>query len=289
MEFKGYQHVERLGKPETEGILNGHVTIQPKLDGTNMFIAYDRENDKLIVGSRRRFITPEDDNHGVARYVEDNKEKYLKFFKINPDLTLWGEFLVKGTVKNYLDDAWRKFYVFDVTEGGKYIPYRVYESVLKHYGIEYVPIMAEFFNPTEDEVKAYALKATFLCKEGTTGEGCIIKNYSFVNKFGRVQWAKVVNESFKSKKHTKKANRQDVTVGIEYDIVEKFITDEYIKKEFNKMENYQSSDFGKFLGTFFYTFLCEEIADIVVKNKTPTIDFRLLRSLIIERVKEVIL
>ena len=216
MEFKGYQHVEHLGKPETEGILTGHVIIQPKLDGTNMFIAYDREkNDKLIVGSRRRFITPEDDNHGAARYVEDNKEKYLKFFKIDPDLTLWGEFLVKGTVKNYLDDAWRKFYVFDVTEGGKYIPYRVYESVLKHYGIEYVPIMAEFFNPTEDEVKAYALKATFLCKEGTTGEGCIIKNYSFVNKFGRVQWAKVVNESFKSKKHTKKANRQDVTVGIE--------------------------------------------------------------------------
>ena len=287
MEIKGYQHVEHLGKPETEGILTGHVIIQPKLDGSGGQVSYNKKTGELITGSRRRFLTPEDDNQGFAKHIQDNKEKYLNFFKENPTLTLYGEWLVNGTIKHYEPKALHKFYVFDVMNGNEYIPYNSYVDTLKHFGIDYVPVMVELGNPTEDEVRAYAPQATFLCQEGTTGEGVICKNYSFVNKFGRTQWAKVVNETFKSNKHTKKKDKPKE--GIETQIIEKFITDEYIKKEFNKMENYQSSDFGKFLGIFFYTFLCEEIADIIVKNKTPTIDFRLLRSLIIERVKEVIL
>ena len=34
MEYKSYQHIEKLGREECDGILNGTVTIQPKIDST---------------------------------------------------------------------------------------------------------------------------------------------------------------------------------------------------------------------------------------------------------------
>lgn len=41
MEFKKYQHVERFGKKETQGIEKGTVYIFPKLDGTNGVVWFD--------------------------------------------------------------------------------------------------------------------------------------------------------------------------------------------------------------------------------------------------------
>ena len=35
MNFTKYQHVERLGTTETDGILDGDVLVFPKIDGTN--------------------------------------------------------------------------------------------------------------------------------------------------------------------------------------------------------------------------------------------------------------
>ena len=34
MNFTKYQHVERLGTTETDGILDGDVLVFPKIDGT---------------------------------------------------------------------------------------------------------------------------------------------------------------------------------------------------------------------------------------------------------------
>ena len=35
MQYKSYQHIEKLGRDEVEGILKGKCYIQPKIDGTN--------------------------------------------------------------------------------------------------------------------------------------------------------------------------------------------------------------------------------------------------------------
>jgi hypothetical protein len=35
MEFRKYQHVERYGSPEVEGVELGECCIFPKLEGTN--------------------------------------------------------------------------------------------------------------------------------------------------------------------------------------------------------------------------------------------------------------
>ena len=45
MEFKRYQHVERIGTEKVKGLLDGKVYVFPKLDGTNTQIYLSDENE----------------------------------------------------------------------------------------------------------------------------------------------------------------------------------------------------------------------------------------------------
>lgn len=64
-----------------------HNTVPPvlkftgtvKLHGTNAGIGYRFDTDFLWAQSRERVITPDDDNAGFARFVEDNKEFFKDF------------------------------------------------------------------------------------------------------------------------------------------------------------------------------------------------------------------
>lgn len=57
--------------------LSREAIITEKIDGTNgcIFIGGSGE---FLVGSRTRWITPESDNHGFARWAYDHKEELLK-------------------------------------------------------------------------------------------------------------------------------------------------------------------------------------------------------------------
>ncbi len=57
--------------------LNREVIITEKLDGTNAVI-HIGEDDVITAGSRSRWITPEDDNYGFARWVKINEEELRK-------------------------------------------------------------------------------------------------------------------------------------------------------------------------------------------------------------------
>lgn len=53
MIYRSYQHVERLGTTETNGILDGTCYIFPKIDGTNATVWLGDDN-TLRAGSRKR-------------------------------------------------------------------------------------------------------------------------------------------------------------------------------------------------------------------------------------------
>ena len=67
MSFKKYQHLEKLGREEVEGINIGECYIFPKLDGTNASLWY--ENGTLYCGSRNRILTIDNDNAGFCNYI----------------------------------------------------------------------------------------------------------------------------------------------------------------------------------------------------------------------------
>ena len=51
--------------------------ITEKIDGTNAQI-YIGEQGEFYIGSRKKWILPEDDNYGFARWALENKEELLK-------------------------------------------------------------------------------------------------------------------------------------------------------------------------------------------------------------------
>ena len=90
-----YQHVERWDTDEVLYLKDcKELIVQPKLDGTNGVVTYVKEYDELVVGSRNRVLSVNNDNQGFAQYIEENREKYLKYFRKHPDDILYGEFLI---------------------------------------------------------------------------------------------------------------------------------------------------------------------------------------------------
>lgn len=286
MKFEKYQHVEKLGTPATEGILNGEVYIFPKLDGTNTSV-YLNDDGEIEVASRNRVLTAEHDNAGA--YALHSQDKFKRFFAAHPNWRLYGEWLVPHTFRNYCDDAWRKFYVFDVMdENGQYIPYFDYVYEIDTYEIDYIPVITVLYEPSVETVTKKLQNCNYLVKDDTAGEGIVIKNYDFVNQFGRTTWAKVVRaEAVAKKTYTPIVGRP-----VESDIVDAFVTPALVEKEFAKIvtENggtFENKLINKFLGVLWYTFITEEMFNVLRKFKNPTINFGMLRRLVEDRVKDI--
>lgn len=67
-EFRPWPKMARLSR---------EIIVSEKIDGTNGQI-YITDLGKMLVGSRTRWITSENDNYGFARWCEDHKEELMK-------------------------------------------------------------------------------------------------------------------------------------------------------------------------------------------------------------------
>lgn len=290
MDYKKYQHVERLGTDAVEGILDGEVFVFPKLDGTNMTI-FLGDDGEVKAGSRNRQLSLGWDNAGSYAYVL-GEEKFKKYLEKHPTHRLYGEFLVRHTIKDYEDDSWRKLYIFDIidedgTPGGRYIPFPEYEPLLKEFGIEFIPPITRVSNATIDDIVALSDQATYLMKDGKAGEGVVVKRYDFVNKYGHRIWGKYVRPQVKLSQKIKKPT--DAT-SVEQLIMDEFFTEEFIKKEHAKIVNendgkWESKLCGKLIGVTWHTFIQEECWNIIKKYKKPVIDFGVLNKMAVDKIK----
>jgi hypothetical protein len=68
MEFREFEKIPRLKR---------NVVITEKIDGTNAAVVISHEG-IISAQSRSKVITPDDDNYGFARWVEDNAEELAK-------------------------------------------------------------------------------------------------------------------------------------------------------------------------------------------------------------------
>ena len=147
--FVKYQHLERFGTTEVERIELGECYVFPKIDGTNSSVWI--ENGEIKAGSRNRELSLEKDNAGFYEWVL-KQENIKNFLCENPNLRLFGEWLVPHSLKTYRENAWRNFYVFDVAEVKSkedllhegddhliYKHYNFYQPILEKYGINYIP------------------------------------------------------------------------------------------------------------------------------------------------------
>lgn len=289
MEFEKYQHIERFGQPSVDGILDGKVYVFNKIDGTNAQVWID-ENKVLHFGSRNRELSLDFDNAGFMAKIS-NDERIIKFLTDYPNYRVYGEWLKPHTIKNYEDDAWDKFYIFDITtEDEKYVQYPVYSKLLDEYGLDYIPLLTCLGNPTYEDILKLLDNVNFLIKDGSgQGEGIVIKNYDFVNRFGRTVWAKIVSKEFRSKHQRVDANTIKDDTMVETKIVEKYVTKSLVEKEYAKLcvdELFDKKQIPRLLNTIFYSLVTEESWNFIKEFRNPTINFKTLSFLCNEKTKD---
>jgi len=284
-----YQHIERVGNDEVDGILVGRVHIQPKIDGANGQVGI---NGNLYCASRNQVLSESTTNQGFWNHVQDNAAIYLAYLQEHPTHILYGEWLVPHSLKTYRASAWRKFYVFDVynTLTEKYLPYEDYAPALEACGIEVIPVLAVVHNPTEEKLLQYVQANTYLIEDGKgCGEGIVLKNYAFANRYGRTTWAKLVRNEFKEEHRRAFGSPEVVMVSTELRIAEQYVTAGRLEKVKAKMQEagpWSSRRIPEYLNRVWHELITEEMWNILKAHKNPTIDFKLLNRMVIARIKE---
>ena len=100
-EFTGFPKIARYSR---------EVIVSEKIDGTNaqIFIGEDGE---FLTGSRKRWITPDQDNYGFSRWAHDNKDELIT---LGPGRH-FGEWWGGGCQRGYdLPKGEKRFSLFNV-------------------------------------------------------------------------------------------------------------------------------------------------------------------------------
>lgn len=283
MEFRKYMHLERFGKEEVHGIELGECYIFPKLDGTNASIW--NHNGELQAGSRNRILSVENDNAGFFQNIK-GIEKYINLIEKYPHLYFYGEWLVPHSLKTYREDAWRKFYIFDVYDSTKsrYLSYDEYSHIISQYELEYIRPLCVIKNASYDNLLKELERNTYLIKDGSgAGEGIIIKNYDYKNKYQRVCWAKLITNVSKEKHIAEMGGHVRIKKEmLEQRVVDKYVTKHLVDKVYSKIvndnEGWSSKFIPQLLNTVFYDLIKEESWSFIKEEKFPTINFKTLQT-----------
>lgn len=288
--FIKYQHIERFGTDEVQNIELGTVYVFPKIDGTNASV-WLNEFLSISAGSRNRELSLDNDNAGFMEYIV-NDPRIIEYLKEHPTHRLFGEWLVPHSLKTYKEDAWKKFYIFDVAitkdEELVYLPYETYKPLVENYSLEYIPPISIIKNAHYEQLINQLMKNVFLIEDGKgVGEGIVLKNYQYKNKFGRQKWAKIVTSEFKEK-HSKKMGASEIKGKklIEEEIANKYVTNALCDKTKSKIDNFSSRDIPRLLNTVYYDIVKEESWNFVKEHKNPTINFNTLKHFVFCKVKE---
>lgn len=270
--FEKYMHLEHLGHPATQGILDGTCYVFEKLDGTNGSVWI--EDNQINAGSRNRKLSESEDNFGFYKYVQTNPNLVDFLSKFEKGTVVYGEWMVPHTIKDYPSDLWHTFQIFDVKENGEYLPYSKWFGKAEASQVEYIKPIHSTTELTQDVI----LELSSSCKEGI-----VIKNYEFINKFSQYVSAKVINPNFGT--NTSKVSQVKNTDSFLSGIVNKYLSLHLILKTRDKLQG-ETIDRKKLINMIWYDFIQEDLFEILEKEKNPVINFKLLKQLVTIKIKE---
>jgi hypothetical protein len=292
--FKEYLHIEKFGNDEVENIELGVVYVYPKLDGTNASVWRVEGHLFPSSGSRTRQLEEGKDNFDFREWVIQNCGLFNRVFDEHPKWRLYGEWLVPHTFKGYRGDAWKRFYVFDVysDEIEQYLSYEVYKEELEKFGIDFIPPLAIVRNGEYTRFMHYLSQNFFMIPDGgEPGEGVVLKNYDYQNKFGRQAFAKLIRNEFKEM-HVKAMGAPEVNNSKmnEERILEKVLSIHLVDKTIEKIRHatgaFNKRDIPRLFETVFYDIIREELWDSWKEIGFGSINGKTLKALVINKIKE---
>lgn len=262
MQFKPYNKIHALHKEECEGILEGTCYIQEKVDGANASI-WLGDDGEIHYGSRSRDLFLANDNfNGFGDWVRSHP--HLKeFFATFPEYRINGEWLVRHTI-GYKETSYRKFYMFDIEyDNGVLVDIEFATLLMPQYEIPAVHLHGKFENPTLDFIKSLAGQSVL----GEKGEGVVVKNLSFRNKFGDINFGKYVTQEFKEDNGvTFGGNNKFSETYEEMYFVNKLVTLPRVEKTTHKLESMEGKlsekHIPRIMGMVFHDVMSEEANDM---------------------------
>jgi hypothetical protein len=286
--FKQYPKIHRLGAEETDGILYGTCHIEEKIDGANTSIWVDQ--DGVHTGSRTREITGME-FRGFNEYVNGHAG-IQQLLKEHPTYRLYGEWLVPHTVQ-YKETVYKEWYMFDIIDesntNNSWMNADDVIAIADKYQIKHPALFAVVEDPTVEQILEYVGKSEL----GTVGEGVVIKNHAFVNKFGDMCYAKMVTEKFKEENSLVfGGNNKHSERYWEMYCVNKFVTLERVRKIVNKLnptltngERLGMQHIPRILGMVYHDIITEDAWEIA--KKVPVLNFKILQRLVYAKTKKI--
>lgn len=260
---KKYQSIERHGKSGTHLTIEGepYIVIQEKIDGANA--SFQRVGDKILAFSRN---TPLDESNNLRGFYEWTQT--LDVTKLPEKAIHFGEW----TAKHKLDygDNHSKFYLFDIYDNDfeEYLPFDTVKKVSEYLGINLVPVLYEGKFQSIEHIQSFVGRSVL----GEIGEGVVVKNYNYKNKYGAQVFTKFVSDHFaevsKVKQHKVKADPLT-------EFINSTLTEARVSKLIHKMvdegkldEDYAIEDMGailKGLGSSVFDDIIKEELDELLK------------------------
>jgi len=286
-----YMHIERLGHADVEGLLDGEVIVQEKLDGANATVAIEPETGRLVIASRNSAVSvagdPPNGFRGLVEYILGHHGLQM----LAAVYIVRGEWLVPHSVKDYAPDTYKLFYVFDCQRYDtlEYVhPDEWMKVAPLEFGCLSVPTVDRLLNPTAAQIAELSVGPSAL--GAPKREGVVAKRYGFVNRFGRTAWGKVVAADFleKNKLHMG-ANKHDVP---ELRFVAETVTDAAVLKVIGKTSDLHGKQVDvrameEVLGRLWCELAHEELVDWWMKYKAiDAMSLRLLKKLVYQRGRE---
>lgn len=266
MTFKKYNSIERHGKRGTHLTVEGdpYVVIMEKIDGANA--SFRRVGNEILCFSRNTQLDEENGLRGFYQWAQES----ININSIDEDTIFYGEW----SAKHKLDygDNHNKFYLFDVYDEavGEYMPLGVVREYAKQLEIELAHIFYEGEFQSIEHVKSFVGKSVL----GEVGEGVVVKNYDYKDRFGSQQFTKFVSDEFaeasKVKTH-KVSDNVDPLTGF----INATLTEARVSKLIHKLvdeghleEEYGIEDMGtilKGLGSSVFEDIIKEELDSLLK------------------------
>ena len=209
IKFPRTQHLINLGSMTSDDILindkikqyfvNTYVTVQEKIDGSNMGISYDPEICQFVVQNRSKVITSgyHAQYSRLDNYLNDH---YNDLYNLLNDgkYILYGEWM-QSTHTIYYDRVPDYFVAYDLFDKqmNQFKSFSEFRAILKNTDIQIIPVIYEgITNKIDDYKKFLNNKSSFSSTEKI--EGIYVRIDSDVSNIYR---AKIVKEEFKQNLH----------------------------------------------------------------------------------------
>ncbi len=225
--MKSYPKISQSYKIEAEGIYDGHIIVEEKIDGSQIRIKITSTGDIICGSHNSKEDLPPDTmfNLGV-----EQAEKLFKDFTPEHEITVFAEYL-KSPKQNtipYGRVPKHNLMLFDVMVDTLYLSRKDKEIFAEKWDMEITPVLfqGDASEISKDDKILPSKQEEFLALKSVLGhadkgfqtiEGFVIKNYDKlydVNRFRNFEesthpWMciKIVNEKFKEVNHEENPNR----------------------------------------------------------------------------------